>query len=94
MASKNPTSVASIMEKLTSEKSFSGGPIMLGDKQIGSFVTYGKVAPNGSRKTIFGSRIYSPVKIEVEAATRASLLKKVASELSKAMKAGTFPSDY
>ena len=95
MANKTTTSVASIMEKLTTDKSFSGGKIMLGDKSIGSFVTYGKINPaTQKRTTVYGSRIFSPVKIQVEATTRSAMIKKVASELSKAMKTGTFPSEY
>lgn len=95
MALKQSTSVASISEKLTASRNFSGGEIMLGQNKIGSFVTYGKIdSRTHKRKTVYGSRIYSPVKIQVEAATRSSLLKKVAVQLSKAMKDGKFSSDY
>lgn len=95
MATKNPVSVASITARLTSEKCLSGGAIYLGTKKIGSFVTYGKINPNSQKRTtIYGSRIYSPVKIQVEAVTRTALLNKIAAELSKAMKSGAFPSDY
>jgi hypothetical protein len=95
MATKNPASVASITASLTADKSFSGGSVYLGTKNIGSFVTYGKINPSTQKRTtMYGSRIYSPVKIQVEAVTRTALLNKIAAELSKAMKAGSFPSDY
>ena len=95
MASNNKTSVASILDAVSISNSFSGGPISLGGKSIGSYVSFGRINPsNQKRSTVFATRIYSPVKIEVEATTRSALIKKVASELSKAMKAGTFPSDY
>lgn len=95
MATKNPVSVASITARLTAEKCLSGGAIYLGTKKIGSFVTYGKINPSTQKRTtMYGSRIFSPVKIQVEAVTRTALLNKIATELSKAMKAGTFPSDY
>lgn len=73
-------SVTSVKEILQA-KGFSGGSILFDGRRLGSFVTHGHKSGNGN--TVYASRIFKPCRIQVEGATKRSMLNKVASALAR-----------
>lgn len=83
MSTVKPMSVAKLQEILTA-KGFRSGEVMVQDRMLGRFVTHGHASGNG--KTVYASRIYKPFRIQVEAASKGSMLNKIAKELAKGLK--------
>lgn len=88
----NAASKQKLRERL-SKTGFVGGEILLDGNPIGRFVTYGKESAKRSPfvKNVYGSRIYhGSARIEVEATTSSAMLNKVAAEIAKAIRKGTW----
>ncbi len=78
---------ASVMAELAAD-GFRSGKILYRGQPIGSFVTHG----DSKRRTVYASRIYRPIRIEVQGLKRSSMLAAVAKEIAAAMNGGLWVS--
>lgn len=67
---------------------FRSGKILYQGQPIGSFVTHG----DSQGRTVYASRIYRPIRIEVQGLKRSSMLAAVAKEIAAAMNGGLWVS--